>query len=78
MRAWPTTSGGRGWESAHVETDLGDDDGGRGRSDPGDLIEPGDRVTKRAQLLPDLGVDGDDVGVDGVTRVSIRASRNRW
>ena len=62
----PRRQVGGGGEPAHVETDLGDHDGGRGRSDPGDLIEPGDRVTKRAQLLPDLGVDGDDVGVDGV------------
>ena len=50
----------------HVEANLGDDDRGRGRPDPGDLIEPGDRISERGQVLPDLGVDGGDVGVDGV------------
>jgi len=34
--------------------------------DPGDLIEPGDRISERGQVLPDLGVDGGDVEVDGV------------
>jgi hypothetical protein len=37
-----------GGKSGHVEADLGDDDGGRGRPDSGDLIEPGDRVSERA------------------------------
>ena len=55
-----------GGEPGHVETDLGDDDRGRGRPDPGDLLETGDRVSERGQVLSDLGVDGGDVEVDGV------------
>ena len=47
---------GRGGESGHVETDLSDDDGGRGRPDPGNLIEPVGRISERGQVLPDLGV----------------------
>ena len=72
----PRRQVGGGGESGHVETDLGDDDGGRGRPDPGDLIEPGYRVSERGQMLPDLGVDGGDVGVDGVEAGQHPASRN--
>jgi hypothetical protein len=42
---------GGGEEPAHVKADLGDDDGGRGRSDPGDLIEPGDRLTEKVMVI---------------------------
>jgi hypothetical protein len=45
-----------GGEPGHVGADLGDDDRGRGRSDPGDLVEPGDRVIERGQVLGDLCV----------------------
>ena len=39
---------------------------GRGRSDPGDLLEPGGRISERGQVLPDLLIEGGDVGVGGV------------
>jgi hypothetical protein len=42
---------------------------GRGRPDPGDLVEPGSRVTERGQVLPDLRVDGGDVEDGGDQRL---------
>ena len=45
----PRREVGGGGESGHVEADLGDDDRGRDRPDPGS-IEPGDRASERGQL----------------------------
>ena len=52
----------RGGEPAHVQADLGDDDRGHIRPDPRDLIKPGDRVSERGQMVPDLGLDRGNVG----------------
>jgi hypothetical protein len=54
--------GGR--EPGHVHTDLGDDDRGRRRPDPGDLVQPSGRVTERGQMPLDLFIDRGDVPVD--------------
>ena len=35
-------------------------------SDPGDLVEPGGRISERGEVVADLEVDGGDVGVHGV------------
>ena len=53
-------------ESGHVGTDFGDDDRGGDRPDPGDVIQACRRRGERGQVRLDLGVDGRDVGVDGV------------
>ena len=37
--AWPTTPGARGWELAHVQPNLGDDDLGGLGADAGDLVQ---------------------------------------
>src|ERR687888_47285 len=58
--------GGGGGEAGHVQADLGDEDRGGGRSDPGDLIEAGHRVGERGQVGLDLGFDVGDVGGGGV------------
>ena len=59
--------GGR--EPGHVHPDLGDDDGGGGRPDAGDLIQACCRRGERGQVRLDLGVDGGDVGVETVDAV---------
>lgn len=56
----------RGGEAGHVGADLGEDDAGGGRADPGDLIEAGDHVTESGHLRLDLGVEGGDVSLDRV------------
>jgi hypothetical protein len=55
-----------GREPGHVDTDLGDDDRGRDRSDTGDLIKPRDRRGERDQVRLDLSIEHGDVGVDPV------------
>ena len=55
-----------GGEPAHVGADLGDDDRGGDRADPGDLLKPGHGVSERAQLGFDALVDLGDVSADRV------------
>ncbi len=61
---------GCGREDRHVGADLGEDDSGGERPDPGDLIETGHRCGERGgQMGLDLVIDGGDVGVDAVDMV---------
>jgi hypothetical protein len=57
---------GGGGEAAHVGADLGDDDGGRERADPGDNGQPRGSVAERLEAVAQLGVDLGDGGVDGI------------
>jgi hypothetical protein len=51
-----------GWGSGPCPPDLGDDHAGGGGTDPGDLIEPADRLAERGDLRFDLGLEVGDVG----------------
>jgi hypothetical protein len=51
-----------GGKAAHVDTDLGDDHLGGGAADPGDLIQPVDRLGERGDLGLDPGLHRGDVG----------------
>ena len=55
-----------GGESAHIDTDLREDDVCCGGSDSGDLIEFLHRQGERGDHLLDLGFERGDVGVQRV------------
>ncbi len=55
-----------GREPAHVQPDLGDDDLRCGDTDPGDLIQPGHRVSERGDLNLDPLLDLGDVSAQTV------------
>jgi hypothetical protein len=56
----------RGREAGHVHPDLGDDHGGRGGTDPEDLVQAGHRVSEGGGVGLDLGVEVGDVRVERV------------
>jgi hypothetical protein len=58
-----------GWKPSHVDADLGDEQVRCGLADPGDLIQPIDRLGERADQRLDPGVERGDVGAQRVDPV---------
>ena len=58
-----------GGEPGHVHTDLGDDDRGGDRSDPGHFVKTLYLLVERGQVGLDLGVQHRNVRVDGIDPV---------
>ena len=65
-----------GGEPGHVDPELGDEQVRGGLADPGDLIQPVDRLGERADQRLDPGVERGDIGAQPVDPVNILASRN--
>jgi hypothetical protein len=59
----------RGREAGHVRADLGEDHLRAAHADPVDLGQPADLVAVWLTGPPDLGVEGFDVGVEGLDAV---------